>query len=64
MNAKGRGKNKKSNILSVLSNIESSLFDGVYLNYFDKQSESEESIAERVKLRRQRHSEITEKKGW
>ena len=64
MNAKGRGKNKKSNILSVLSNIESSLFDGVYLNYFDKQSESEESIAERAKLRRQRHSEITEKKGW
>ena len=38
MNAKGRGKNKRNNILSVLSNIESSIFDGVYLNYFDKQS--------------------------
>ena len=64
MNAKGRGKNKRNNILSVLSNIESSIFDGVYLNYFDKQSESEESIAERTKLRRQRHSEIAEKKGF
>ena len=52
MNTKGRGKNKRNNILSVLSNIESSIFDAVYLNYFDKQSESEESIAERTKLRR------------
>ena len=61
MNAKGRGKNKRNNILSVLSNIESSIFDGVYLNYFDKQSELEESIAERTKLRRQRFNEIAKK---
>ena len=61
MNAKARGKNKRNNILSVLSNIESSIFDGVYLNYFHKQSESEESIAERTKLRRQRFNEIAKK---
>ena len=61
MNAKGRGKNKRNNILSVLSNIESSIFDGVYLNYFDKQSESDESIAERTKLTRQRFNEIAKK---
>ena len=61
MNAKGRAKNKRNNILSVLSNIESSIFDGVYLNYFDKQSELEESIAERTKLRRQRFNEIAKK---
>ena len=61
MNAKGRAKNKRNNILSVLSNIESSIFDGVYLNHFDKQSELEESIAERTKLRRQRFNEIAKK---
>ena len=61
MKARGRGKNKRNNILSVISNIKSSLFDGVYLNYFDKQSKSEESIAERTKLRRQGFNEIAER---
>ena len=61
MKARGRGKKKRNNILSVLSNIKSSLFDGVYLNYFDKQSKSEESIAERTKLRRQGFNEIAER---
>ena len=41
-----------------------SIFDGVYLNFFDKQSESEESMAERAKLRRQRHSEIAERERF
>ena len=35
-----------------------SVFDGVYLNYCDKPSESEESIAERTKSRKQRSDEI------
>ena len=46
--------------MNVLKNLES-VFKGVYLNYFDKPSESEESIAERTKLRRQRSDEIAEK---
>ena len=49
-----------NNILNVLKNLES-VFTGVCLNYSDKSSESEESIAERIKLRRQRSDEIAEK---
>ena len=52
------GKNRRNNILAILDNIKSSLFDNVYLHYQDKSSETEESIAKRTKLRRQRSDEI------
>ena len=32
---KGKNKNKRKNILNILNNIESSLFDGVYFHYKD-----------------------------
>ena len=53
-NAKGRG--KIENILNTLENTKSSIFDGYYYRYFDnrKSKTSEKSIAERIKLRRQR----------
>ena len=41
--------NMRNNILNVLENLES-VFTRVYLNYSDKPSESQESIAERPKL--------------
>ena len=40
-----------------------SVFTGFYLNYSDKSSKSEESIAERTKLIRQRSDEIAEKEN-
>ena len=33
---KGKSKHKRSNILNILENIESSIFDGYYYHYFDK----------------------------
>ena len=57
---KGKGKDRRNNILNVLKTLES-VFTGVYLNYFNKPSELEESIAERKKLRRQRSDEIAKK---
>ena len=59
--AKSRGKDRRNNILNVLKNLKS-VFTGVYLNHSDKLSESEESIAERTKLRRQRSDKIAKKK--
>ena len=38
-----------------------SLFEGLYFHYKDKSLETEESIAERAKLRRRRLDEITKK---
>ena len=49
--SRGKGKDRRNNILSVLKNLES-VFNGVYLHYSDKPSESEESIEDRTKLRR------------
>ena len=49
------------NILNVLNKIKSGVFDGVYLHFDDKPSESQESIAERTKLKRQRFDEIAKK---
>ena len=43
--------------MNVLKNFKS-VFTSVYLNYFDKPSEPEESIAERTKLRGERSDEI------
>ena len=60
--SKSKGKDRRNNILSVFKNLES-VFSGVYLNYSDNSSESEESIAERTKLRRQRSDEIAKKEN-
>ena len=60
--SRGKGKDRRNNILNVLKSLES-VFTGVYLNYSDKPSESEESIAERTKLRRQRSDKIAEKEN-
>ena len=55
--SKGRGKDKRNNILTILDNIETSVFDGVYFHYSSKPSEPEpkleESIAKRIQLRKQ-----------
>ena len=61
MNSTSRGKDKRNNILNILSNLESVVFDGLYFHYPDKPSESEESVAERTKLRRQRSDKIAKK---
>ena len=58
--SKSKGKDRRNNILNVLKNLES-VFTGVYLNYSDKSSESEQNIAERTRLRKQRSDEIAEK---
>ena len=55
-NTKERGKNKRHNILAVLKILES-VFTGVCLHYKNEPSESEQSIVERTKLRRQRSAE-------
>ena len=60
--SKSKGKDRRNNILNVLKNLES-VFTGVYLNYSNKFSESEETIAERTKLRRQKSDEIAKKEN-
>ena len=57
---KGKDKNNKYKILDVLKNLKS-IFTGLYFHYKDVPLESEESIAERTKLRRQRSDEISNK---
>ena len=59
-NTKGKGNNKRHNILDVLKNLKS-IFTGLYLLYKDVPLESQESIAERTKLRRQTSDEIANK---
>ena len=56
------GKNKRLNISNIYNNIESSIFKDVYFHYFNKPKITEESIAERTKLRRQRLNIIEKKK--
>ena len=51
MKARSRVKDKRLNISCILNNLEWSVFDGVYLHYFNKQLESEESITVGTKLR-------------
>ena len=59
--SKGQAKSKRNKILNVLKDLES-VFTGVYLRYKDvPKPESEESIAERTKLRRKRSDEIAKK---
>ena len=60
-NAISRDKSKRNNILNVLNNIESSVFEGLYFNYEDESSELEERVAKRTKLRRQISDEISKK---
>ena len=54
--SKSKGKERRYNILNVLENLES-VFTGSYLHYKNVPSESEESIAERTKLRRRQSSD-------
>ena len=61
--SKGKDKDKRSNILNVLKNLQS-VFTGVYLNYSNKPQESKESIAERTKVRVQRSDETAKKENW
>ena len=56
--ASSRCKNRRNNILAILDNIKSSLFDNSYFHYQDKSPETEESIAKRTVIRRQRFDEI------
>ena len=60
-NESNKGKNRRKNILDILNNIESSLFEGLYFHYKDKSLETKESIAERTNWRRQRLDEIAKK---
>ena len=57
-NTSGREKDKRNNILMILDNLKLSLFEGVCFHHKDKSPETEESIAERTKLKRQRVAEI------
>ena len=57
-NTSGREKDKRNNILMILDNLKLSLFEGVCFHHKDKSPETEESIAERTKLKRQRVPEI------
>ena len=65
-NATGKDKNKRNNILNILENLRSD-FTGVYFHYkgvplkLESESESEVSIAERTKLKKQRFDEIANK---
>ena len=45
----------------ILDNIKSSLFESFYFHHKYKSLETEESIAERTKLKRQRSDEVTKK---
>ena len=49
-----RGKNKRLNILNIQSNIKSGIFNDVYFHYFNKPKITEETIAERIKLRKKK----------
>ena len=60
-NAISIDKSKRNNILNVLNNIESSVFEGLYFNYEDESSELEECVAKRTKSRRQISDEISKK---
>ena len=60
--AKSRGKNKRLNILNIYNNIKSSIFDSVYLHYFDKPVTTKESIAKSTESRKQRLDIINKKK--
>ena len=59
---KGKGKNKRYNILKVLKNL-NSVFTGVSLHYKDVPEKAmlERSIAEKTKLRRERLDETKRK---
>ena len=61
--ASSRGKNKRNKTLNILNNIESSFYESLYLHYSDDnlEPETEEGMAERIKLRKQRSAEIANK---
>ena len=56
---KGKGRNKRNNILNILNNIELSLFEVLYYHYKDLSKKTRQSkIAEGAKLRRQWLDEV------
>ena len=57
---KGKRKNKRNKILEVLENLKS-VFEGGYLHYNDVPSESEESILEKIELKKQGSDEAANK---
>ena len=57
-----RGKNRRLNILNIYSNIKSGIFNDVYFHYFNKPKITEETIAERIKLRKKRLNIIDKNK--
>ena len=60
-NSKSKSTYKRNNILSILSNLESA-FTVFYFHHGNVlQPESEENIAERMKLRKQRSGETVKK---
>ena len=62
--SKSKSKDRRENILNTLKNLES-VFTGVYFHHDNvPKPESEESIVERTKLRRQRSDETLKKKQW
>ena len=48
-NAKNKSKDKRTSILNILENIELSIFDGIYVHYFDKPEITEKCIAKGTK---------------
>ena len=61
--SKGKVEDQRNNILNILTNLQS-VFTGLYFHHDNvPQPESEESIAERTKLRRQRSDEAVKKEN-
>ena len=60
--AKNNRSKKRLNILIIYNNAKSSIFKDLYFHYFDKPKITEESIAERIKLRKQKLNIIDRKK--
>ena len=61
--SKGKAKDQRNNILNVLKNLQS-VFTGLYFHHVNvSKPESEESIVEKTKLRRQRSDEIVKKEN-
>ena len=60
--AKNNRSKKRLNILIIYNNVKSSIFKDLYFHYFDKPKITEESIAERIKLRKQKLDIIDRKK--
>ena len=63
-NAKGKGKDKRSNILNILENIESSIVDGYYYHYFDKPKSKKRKYCKKgtIKMKKSEYNQRERKK--